>query len=913
VARSAVRIEGRDEEVARLLAVSRSSHARGDRAMLLSGDAGIGKTHLARAVAEQLAGDGHVVAWGRADPVERAVPYAAISQALASLPGGHRLALDETRRGDDLLRTDVHRPVAELLEAHCAAGPVAVVIDDLHHADEDTLVLIGFLVRRLADVPLTWIFTSRRHVAESTPGLAALLHRLTEDGRLEEIALDRLPDDDIARLAEAAVGRPLAAPARTVVVERSAGNPFFAIQLALSLAEGGVLDDPIGVARAVPTISRRVALLERVFPLGERARSVARLVSVLGDIDLDRLEGLASVLGVDLAEVQDGFDRLVRADLLRPVDELRYEFVHDLVRETLYGDLGPAERRRLHGAAARVLLERRAHGDHIDLVELAHHLSLGSPGPDAAAVDALREAGDLLARSSPRSAAVRYRRAIEYLPAGGDGAGDLHVRLARALHRAGEPREVVRVCRSGLADASGDVRDRLTRYLSAALADEGELGAALAIVDRELGDRGDAAVLLTTRALLNRMLEHYEAAATDVERADAVARTGPERLAVLFQRLNLFVDRGAAAGDGPTLLADLEAMLPSLDPETRRMAHVHAAGTCAALGEIHRGAAHIRAADALDAQGVADVDWPWTFASRIAIDVAQGRWDDALRTYEEGAPEFTAGLRLTARNHATTPIGDVALARHDLDRLQRLAADVSTLTAHGKRLKVLAESKLLGLQGKLGEAMTALEAALEDVPPGSYLESYLLLGVGSTMLLAGGPGAARDVLDRVLASARAIGTAWSEMLGDLIELMICDDAEAGRTGLDAALRLGHLRYEPDFRLHLGRVGVDPDTNLPAALQMFTELGSVDSIEATVTEMRRRGLRVPTRRRGDRFALTDAEQRVAELVAGGLSNRAIADRLAYSVKTIEAYLSRIYVKTGCRNRVDLTRRFTVPVS
>ena len=67
---------------------------------------------------------------------------------------------------------------------------------------------------------------------------------------------------------------------------------------------------------------------------------------------------------------------------------------------------------------------------------------------------------------------------------------------------------------------------------------------------------------------------------------------------------------------------------------------------------------------------------------------------------------------------------------------------------------------------------------------------------------------------------------------------------------------------------------------------------------------------PTRRRrADRFALTGAEQRVAELVAEGLSNRLIAERLAYSVKTIETYLSRMYAKTGCRNRVDLTRRFT----
>ena len=252
------------------------------------------------------------------------------------------------------MRTEIYRPVAELLEAHCAEGAVAiVVVDDLHHADEDTLVLIGFLVRRLVDVPLTWILTSRPHVAEPTPGLAALLHRLREDGRLDEVVLTPLPDADITRLAEAAVGRTARrSRCAAVIVERAAGNPFFAIQLALSLAEARRARGPMDQERSVPSVSRRVALLERVFPLGEQARSVARLASVFGDIDLDRLEGLAAVLGLDVAEVQDGFDRLVRADLLRPVGE-RYEFVHDLVRETLYGDLGPAERRRLHGAAAR--------------------------------------------------------------------------------------------------------------------------------------------------------------------------------------------------------------------------------------------------------------------------------------------------------------------------------------------------------------------------------------------------------------------------------------------------------------------------------------------------------------------------------------------------------------------------------
>ena len=186
------------------------------------------------------------------------------------------------------------------------------------------------------------------------------------------------------------------------------------------------------------------------------------------------------------------------------------------------------------------------------------------------------------------------------------------------------------------------------------------------------------------------------------------------------------------------------------------------------------------------------------------------------------------------------------------------------------------------------------------------MESYLLLGVGMTHLRQGDHEAALLLLDRT--SADAIGTAWSDVVVGL-ELIVLDDADAGQRGLAVALEHGNLRYEPEFRLHLGRVGVDAESNLLAAYHMYSELGWVGQVAATEAEMRRRGLRVPTRRRADRFALTDAEQRVAELVAKGLSNRLIAERLAYSIKTIETYLSRIYAKTGCRNRVDLTRRFT----
>jgi len=151
-----------------------------------------------------------------------------------------------------------------------------------------------------------------------------------------------------------------------------------------------------------------------------------------------------------------------------------------------------------------------------------------------------------------------------------------------------------------------------------------------------------------------------------------------------------------------------------------------------------------------------------------------------------------------------------------------------------------------------------------------------------------------------------IGSTYGSVMMHMFDARVADDVDAAQAGLDTVLACGLRVYEPDLRFDLGRLGVAPETNLPSAHRLYSALGSVREVEMTEAEMRRQGLRLPSRRGGDRYALTDAEQRVAELVAEGLTNRAIAERLAYSVKTIEAYLSRIYGKTGCSNRVELAR-------
>jgi DNA-binding CsgD family transcriptional regulator len=182
----------------------------------------------------------------------------------------------------------------------------------------------------------------------------------------------------------------------------------------------------------------------------------------------------------------------------------------------------------------------------------------------------------------------------------------------------------------------------------------------------------------------------------------------------------------------------------------------------------------------------------------------------------------------------------------------------------------------------------------------------LLISLLHVHVVAGETEKARELVHALREQAREIRTNYAEVLLALAEARVCDDADAARAGLDRVMACGMRCYEPDFRFDLGRLGVEPEHNLHESHRLFSALGSVDEIARTEAEMRRQGVRVPSRRRADRYALTDAERKVAGLVAEGLTNRAIAERLSYSVKTIEAYLSRVYAKTACSNRVELAR-------
>jgi DNA-binding SARP family transcriptional activator len=596
---------GRGAELARLRATWASARAGRRRLLLVTGEAGIGKSRLASELAALAERDGATVLFGSCDkrlgvsfmPLRAALrPYLAARpteqlRALVGPDGGELVRLwpelarrlpdlpGPTRRGREAERYLLFEAVAGLLDAIAATGPVLLVIDDLHEADEQSLAL----VRSLAHVPrpaavLVLLVAGDDAASGVLPD--ALADLLRTPGA-EHLALGGLGEADIAAMAEKIVGRPLGPGAKAlarVLGERTGGNPFLVGELVRHLAETGALvgGETAGAA-AGPAVedvpdSVRLVVGQRLTRLGGAVEHLLEVVSVVGhSADLTLL-----TLVVDLG-YEDLLGTLATAVKARLLDEQagmpgRYAFRHGIVRDLVYTGIPAARRARLHhrvGAA----LEGQAGGHPRAPGELADHFGLGDAADSAKAAGYAQQAGDLaLGRLLYDEAAHRYRQALAALERDADDGrrADLLLALAEAWTKAGQPTQATTAYLDAAAAArAAGSAERLAR---AALGAGGPFAFWSLQVDpmeamgllREalaaLGDRDDA-----LRALLLARLAGWLAASADlgaIERdepapfAQAVAlarRIGDPRTlaAVLADRAHALAGVPLGRPDGP--------------------------------------------------------------------------------------------------------------------------------------------------------------------------------------------------------------------------------------------------------------------------------------------------------------------------------------------------------------------------
>ncbi|MFJ9007943.1 BTAD domain-containing putative transcriptional regulator [Streptomyces canus] len=430
---------GREAELTALTATSVGT-------VLVTGEPGAGKTHLLEVAGRRLRDEGRTVVVGRCPEHAGAPPAWAWSEALRELArrvpppdpdvlapllraDGPALRADEpvaegdTARGRFLL----HRAAGRWLRAAAEAGPVALILDDLHHACLETLALLE-AVAELSGPRILIIGAYRPQEADDR--LARTLAVLARHSP-RRVPLPGLEPDAVGALVAAVCGGPVDDTTVAAVAERTGGNPFYVKESARLLASEGALIAISEVPQGVRDVLRR-----RLDRLPADAVAVLRLAAVAGresDVDL-----LVEASDAGEQSVLDGLDAGLIAGLLTEPAAGRVRFTHALVRDTLYTDLSRTRRWRTHARIAAALRELRPD----DLSALAHHHTSSATAATASlAVEYSVAAAEAAERRYAYDVAVDLLRqaaeTLDRLPQDDDRTVDLLTRLLRAQLQAG--------------------------------------------------------------------------------------------------------------------------------------------------------------------------------------------------------------------------------------------------------------------------------------------------------------------------------------------------------------------------------------------------------------------------------------------------------------------------------------------
>ncbi|MEU1201903.1 AAA family ATPase [Streptomyces sp. NPDC005813] len=481
---------GRADELARLTGVLERAKQGDPRAVLVAGDAGVGKTRTLAEAAAHAAATGMTVLTGHCvDLGDVGLPYLPFTEILGALATDERFApalaahpavgpllgAGPGTGADHGGRLQLFEGLAGLLAAVTDISPLLLVLEDLHWADQSSRDLLRFLLSRGilqrpaagASAHRLAVFASYRaddlHRRHPLRPLLAELIRLPAVDRLE---LRPMPDAEVARLVRALRTDPVPDTTVTRIVERAEGNAFYAEELLAAL--------PGGVDPASPAMPSGLAdvLLIRIEQLSETAQQVLRTAAVAGRrVEHDLLRD-----AVQLPEdaLESALREAVGRQLLVPDEAAAYSFRHALTREAVYADLLPGERVRLHGTFARLLAENGRSAR--SAAERAHHSRESHDLADA--LTASLEAADHAQRVGAPAEELRHvEMALELWPAvdaaARPGDGDqvtLTLRASAAAARAGESHRAVHLTRAALALAGSDADSELAARVRYTLA-----------------------------------------------------------------------------------------------------------------------------------------------------------------------------------------------------------------------------------------------------------------------------------------------------------------------------------------------------------------------------------------------------------------------------------------------------------
>ncbi len=473
---------GRNEVYDTVLAAWKETAEGARRAVLVSGEPGIGKTRLVSELVRHAHELGTTVLWGRCDE-ELSVPFEPFAEALrhyvACVPAD-RVKAELGSLGGELTRvlpdlasrvpglaapvqtdpeTERHRlfeAVSDFLAAMSHTDPVILVLDDIHWADKPSLLLLRHILRSGSPMRLLVLATYRDTDLDRTHPLADVLADLRRQAGVDRVDLGGLGPSEVASFMEAAAGHDLDEPgvalAQAVFAETQ-GNPFFVGEVLRHLAESGAIVQRDGRWTSDMTLEEvgipegiREVLGRRLSRLSETANRALAVAAVIGaTFDLATIEAAGGPTGDELF---DALDEAAVASIVREVPGTvgRYTFAHALVRSALYEELTTNRRVRMHWRIGEALEARYERNIDAHLDELAYQFVEGAlAGDPAKAVDYCRRAGEHAdSELAFEAAAHHFERALGTLElVDDDDPGlrcDLQLALATALNNGGDER-----------------------------------------------------------------------------------------------------------------------------------------------------------------------------------------------------------------------------------------------------------------------------------------------------------------------------------------------------------------------------------------------------------------------------------------------------------------------------------------
>jgi DNA-binding CsgD family transcriptional regulator/tetratricopeptide (TPR) repeat protein len=940
---------GRRPEVAEIRAAIDEAVAGQGGLVLITGEAGIGKTRLAQEACERAIAAGASVVWGRCLELEGTPAYwpwiqvlrgtvqdvdrASLARELGEVAGeisrvvpefGSGRPLDRYSPLEDGDRFRLFDAVARLLQWVTATRSLVIVLDDLQWCDAPSLALIRHLSRDLHDSSVLVIASYRDGEIGRRHPLAAMLPELSRERGARRLRLKGLGVGEVSHYLLTACNAAVDASVAAAIHEQTGGNPFFVAELGRLLLEEGELRRgalPHGVREV---IGRRLDLLS------DECNRLLAAASVLGrDFEL---EVLCETAHLPVSMVLELMDEAERAALVVPRRESpgRYSFVHDLVRETVYQELSTPIRVQLHHGAAESL-ERRTDGGR--LPALAHHWFEAAPDGswEKAVLFASRAADQAMEQLAYEEAARLRQMALDALsdrPRHELRRWELLVQLADARYRSGDLALSVRSCLAA-AQIGRELR-RPDLQARAALVVQNVADAELQLSLEQLCEDALEAVGDRDDALRARLLAHLASVldtAGRPERNDALSREAVD-LAERSQDAEALVSAIYArhtTTTGPEGVEERLALgtrLLEIAGRSTRTAHA-AWGRLWRIDALFQQGELASVSDELaELEGVVDrLGQPlfrWQLLrTRAALAYATGRFPEAQRLTEQARGAGRADQHRMTEILYRTVMAEIALA---VGSSVPMHEAIPALEAVPPALRPGFLAVVMRLEVALGREESA-RVRFEE-----------LINVSPRLT----PARASLMITASLAEAAVVLGSSEETAAALYQALAPYRRSFVTMGAGATVCLGSAaRFQGMLAASLQR-WEDAERDLEEAVRQNTQAGALPfaayaeialaEVLARWREKRhalerarsagrtaaRLGMRPLEERAGRLVAelrrasprLSPRETEVAAMVARGLSNRAIGESLHLSERTAENHVKHILDKLGFTSRTQI---------